>query len=543
MNKGCFMNKKLFNLLLLGILSSHFQLGFAKLTPTDVVGRDLDQYPLGWIGHVGIVTAQYVGDPADYVVETLNEVLVLQINTSMNFKRRSPYWGAKYGINKNQSSGTRIINEGAFQTSLKCAEYTYTAQWKSGTGQWGVPFTCPKFRCDTFVNYLYWWGGYSLPTYSDSGSIPRDTLPRSVFKSFPTYRNENYKRVDLYNDTLYQVPFRDELNINNASIEELNDMSFTQFIKAVDLAHETITRESIYKILDYSDNPILSKEKRLFLLDKLGFIARIDMLPKLIDMYYKYEQDEDISHMILIDTQDIYQNKNWLISYPKERKLLHDFYTSILDQPLSPKSAPIVIRGFTSLGLKDQIFNNKHKIDDLFNSNIMDISINLALKIALAFKSEELEHYYIPEIITLLKEENKLSLDILFAGAVVGKLSNNGLNALKKESKFQIMDYLSSIDYKLETNINKNPNDMIWPHSKGILLEAKALVSSPTYDAASLYVHTFLYSLKKDELKKYIPGFSNSEYMRKAFNNYPLLIDFKKQNNELYMSTVGLVKK
>jgi hypothetical protein len=36
-----------------------------------------------------------------------------------------------------------------------------------------------------------------------------------------------------------------------------------------------------------------------------------------------------------------------------------------------------------------------------------------------------------------------------------------------------------------------------------MMLEAKALVSSPTYDAASLDVHPFLYSLKIYELKIY----------------------------------------
>ncbi len=537
------MKKIIFNLFILSALSSYFQISFAKLTPTDVMGRDLDQYPLGWIGHVGIATAQNVTEPANYVVETLNEPLVLQINTSMNFKRRSPYWGAKFGINGNQSTGTRIINEGAFQTSLKCAEYTYTVQWKPGKGQWGVPFSCPKFRCDTFVNYLYWWGGYRLPTYSPSGgSYPENTLPKYVFKYFPSYRDERFTPTDFYNDALIQAPFRESLNINNASIDQLNDISFNQFTQAVDLAQDTLTEESVYKILDLSDNKILSKDKRLFLLDKLGFVARVDMIPKLIKLYHKYEQDEDLSHMIIRDTQDIYQQENWLISYPKERKLLQNFYMSLLDHSLSPKSAPIVIRGFTSLSVNNQIFNYKEKIDSVFNSQIMDISINLALKIALAFKSDELEDYYVPEIITLLKEENKLSLDILFAGAVVGRLSTNGLNALKKENKLQIRDYLCSIDYKLETNINRNSNDMVWPHSKGILLEAKALVSSSTYNLASSYINAFLSSLKNDELRKYIPGFSNSNYMRNAFDNYPILIKFKKQNNELYRNTVGLVK-
>lgn len=95
-------------------------------SPTDVVGRNLDIPGVGWAGHVGIVTDNKVTDSGNYVVEALWEPLVLQINNLSSFKKRSPYWGAKYGINSNNVSGTKIINEGAFQTSLKCAEYTLT---------------------------------------------------------------------------------------------------------------------------------------------------------------------------------------------------------------------------------------------------------------------------------------------------------------------------------------------------------------------------------------------------------------------------------
>ncbi len=144
-------------------------------------------------------------------------------------------------------------------------------------------------------------------------------------------------------------------------------------------------------------------------------------------------------------------------------------------------------------------------------------------------------------IVILYTTVSFLGSTTLFAGAVVGRLSTNGLNTLKKENKLQIRDYFCSIDYKLETNINRNSNDMVWPYSKGVLLEAKALVSSSTYNLASVYINEFLSSLKKDELKKYIPGFSNSNYMRNAFNNYSLLIEFKNQNNELYKNTVGLI--
>ncbi len=168
-------------------------LTWSSASPSDVVGRDLDFFPLGRVGHVRIITANLFTDPGSYVVEALNEPLVLQINTLSNFKKRTPYWGAKYGLINNSTAGTKVINEGAFQTSLKCAEYTATISWKAGTGQWGVPRSCPMFRCDTFVNYLYWWGGVQLPTYNPSGTYGKATLPALVFNSIPYRRNESYK--------------------------------------------------------------------------------------------------------------------------------------------------------------------------------------------------------------------------------------------------------------------------------------------------------------------------------------------------------------
>ena len=105
------------------------------IRPTDIVGRNLDLPGVENAGHVGIATADKSWQEAQYVIEAFWEQPVLQINALDSFKRKSPYWGAKFGINKNDVSGTRIINEGAFQASLKCAEYTTTARWKAGTGQ------------------------------------------------------------------------------------------------------------------------------------------------------------------------------------------------------------------------------------------------------------------------------------------------------------------------------------------------------------------------------------------------------------------------
>lgn len=520
-----------------------------SIRATDIVGRDLDLPGLGRAGHIGIATADYAWQEAHYVVEALWEQPVLQINTLDNFKRRGPYWGAKYGINRNDISGTRIINEGAFQASLQCAEYTTTVQWKAGSGQWGVPYTCPKFRCDTFVNYLYWWGGYTLPTYSPPESqYPENTLPRMVFNLFPNFRNPT--ALSTFNVVIPKAPKTTYTNtINEITEKQLYNMPFLEFTHAVDLPSGLLTKNGIDNILKFADDSNLSDEKRLFLLDKLGFVSSPDMLSKLIELYYKNQDNPELAHMILRDTQDIYQEEKLLVNYPEEKQLLKEFYSALLDKNVSTRIDPIIIRGFISLNTDEEILINKTKLDQTLDDNkSLQVDTSLALKISLAFKSPELERLYIPRIISSLQKENILALDTLFTGAIVGRLGNLGLDALQIESKTQINHYLSAIKFKFDTKItNKRKirnsminNDIAIPQGDGMWLEAKALVNATSYKDASTYITKYLRSTQKSDYKKYIIGLSNSSYMKQAFDSEPILIDFKKANHEFYENTIGM---
>lgn len=71
-----------------------------KIYPAEIMGRDLDYKGLGWLGHVGIATANMssakgMSQNADQVIEILNEPTVGQINSIANFKSRSKYWGSQ----------------------------------------------------------------------------------------------------------------------------------------------------------------------------------------------------------------------------------------------------------------------------------------------------------------------------------------------------------------------------------------------------------------------------------------------------------------
>ena len=458
----------------------------ASIYPTDVVGRDLVAPLLGWAGHIGIATADKSWQEAHYVVEALNVPNhVLQINTLDDFKRRSPYWGAKFGINNNERSATKIINEGAFQASLKCAEYTWTAEWWAGTGQWGIPTKCAKFRCDTFVSYLYRWGGYTLPTYNPPTIIGLNpTFPRRVFNLFPYFRERGVNLRKLLTEEPLPKP---SYTINDITEEQMYNIPFIEFTQAIDLPKKSLTKNGVDNILKFAGDPHLSDEKRVFLLDKLGFVCTVDMVPKLIELYYKNQENRGLAHMIIRDTQDLYQQEKLLADYPLEKQFLEDFYTTLLDKNMTREIAPIVVRGFISLTANETILAHKIKLDQLLDDNkIVETDVSLALKISLAFKSEELEELYIPNIISTLKKKNDMNLDTLFSGAVAANLANHGLSALQISSKIQISHYLSSIQSQFNNKNNKQlairnsitNRGIAIPQSSGMWLEASALVNA-----------------------------------------------------------------
>ena len=370
-----------------------------------------------------------------------------------------------------------------------------------------------------------------------------------MFDLFPYFRNP---RAHLNSPIVTSKSTRPILvanTINNLTKAQLRNMSFSEFVPAIDLPTELLTEEGINNILKFADDANLSNEKRLFLLDKLGFIGNPSMLPKLIELYYKNQETLELAHMILRDTQDIYQENKLLVNYPTEKQLLIEFYQSLLEKNISIGVEPIVIRGLIALSSNEEILiNNEKLIQALDNNKKLSIDINLALKIALAFKSKELEPFYIPNIIESLQSEDKLDLDTLFAGAVVGRLTNQGLNSLQMQSKVQINQYLSNIQFKLNARLIHSPgvtktvttNNVVIPQAAGMWLEAKVLVNASSYHDASRYVAQYLESTSSKNHKKYIIGLSNSPYMKHAFDSEPTLIDFKKSNREFYQNTVGM---
>lgn len=142
----------------------------------DVVARDLSITGLGWAGHVGM----YDGSK---IVEVLNKSAVIQRNSTTDFKASSPYWGARYGKGSNFST---MVTKGWEQRNYS-PSYTSTALWTEGrykkqcTRQGCKNVLIPaKFRCDTFVNYMYRKGTGS--------NLVSTFLPVNVYNAMPKTR-------------------------------------------------------------------------------------------------------------------------------------------------------------------------------------------------------------------------------------------------------------------------------------------------------------------------------------------------------------------
>ena len=134
----------------------------------DVVARNLDSWIGQGFGHIGIWTGSSV-------LEVLNEPVVIQTNTLSNFKTRTSFWGARYGISGNYAA--QIISAGYAQRNYS-PTYTLSASYTEG-GK--INYSCIQydrygqcvryvksqtrgvFRCDTFVNYAFLKGsGYLI---------------------------------------------------------------------------------------------------------------------------------------------------------------------------------------------------------------------------------------------------------------------------------------------------------------------------------------------------------------------------------------------
>lgn len=515
------------NSFLLILLFSLLQSANAALPiyPAEIIGRDLSVPRLGWIGHVGITTAPYLNQDAYQVIEVLNEQPVIQTNSIAFFKTKSPYWGSRYGISDRSDNATRILREANFQKDLMCATYTATPNYIMGKGYYSplgkaIATSCGYFRCDTFVNYLFHWGNYTLPTYNPPGiNDAVTTLPRLVFQAFPKGNEDGPHSMKLKPS----VQNTATETINTLSSQHLSESPIEEFISIIDKTN----KNEINLLLPLAQDKTFDDDKRTYLFDTLGFTLDINAISSLL-IAYQDETNASVRKQLLATIQNIRQR---LINSNDE------FYENLLYQNLPSAEKEMIIRGFIALSSEQDVVLYADKINSELNACHMNPRITLGLKLELLHKNFLLEEVLIPDIINFLRIENNVELDEVFNVYLTSRLIYTGINSIKPSSKIQINNYLNSLRVKYELKGTQPTNNHMSILSYGAWLETLALTNSNSLESSGKYIANFLRTLSQENQKNYILGLSNHQYLTKAFNKKPELIQSKTLLNE--QSTLG----
>lgn len=384
------------------------------LASGDIVGRDLDSPIIGKLGHVGMGTGDDIGLPTQLIIETLNETPVIQFNSLKNFVSRSPYWGSRSGFG-DYSSGTRAaLHEGLMQYYW-CPKYTITTDFIVGDGyitKTGekVPTRCGKFRCDTFVGWIWYKAGYQNLLKI------RPFYPINVWKAFPIFNQDNIKdkptEITLYNGK----PFHE------LTTEELNKMPFDMFSQIADIPKEEQTPTFIVTEWKFLADKKLNSTLRGAFVDKLIMSNE----PNIIDRFFeilKNEDNEEVRESIISGTMFYYQNHWNEVKNSSDYETLKSFYHNLLREKLSPTLSPTVLRGYIDFHSADEIKDDKFFMSQYEGYlNNMEERMALGLYYELASKSEDFQQTNIKSMIKFLKLKNRSDLDGMFFGLIGGSL-------------------------------------------------------------------------------------------------------------------------
>ncbi|RAP34629.1 hypothetical protein B1207_15205 [Legionella quinlivanii] len=402
------------------------------LASGDIAGRDLLIPGMGWIGHVGLGTGDDVGKPTQIIIEVLNESPVIQFNTFNNFTSRSRYWGSRSGIG-DYSSGTYAVLVEAFHQSWWCPSYSTSTAYVIGQGNPAnrVPTKCGFWRCDTYVAWDFYSAGYSQIMNN------RIMLPLNVFNTFPYANGDAFS--EEFSSIPNQIPLMDriEQQFSELTAEELNKLPYEKFVELADIPMAEETPTHIAKEWEFLFNPEVNEAKRSVFIDRLAVSNEPDVISKFISLYDEIHNDEIKSK--LVQGLMIYYQNHWEQTVnTSDFAMLKQFYSKLLNQELSPRDADKVIRGFIDLHSASDVRSKLKLIEDRMVG--VEPSLQLGLKLELAYKSKKLEDIYIPSIISMLKEYNRSDLDGMFFG-----ITKQWYKNLKRESSIdQIKDYLTS---------------------------------------------------------------------------------------------------
>jgi len=475
------MRKYLLSMVLILLMMLQTQHLYAKkIFPSDILGRDLVYPPpIGWAGHVGIATTDmmdYKGMSAfaDQAIEILNEPPNIgQINSISNFKKRSNYWGSKYGVVSNPDQGYKVLVEANHQRWW-VRKYTSDTDYRIGQGnpRTGAVTVTGIWRCDTYV----WWAFYSQGIDLVPGHI---IVPSKVFNAFPYGNDERFSPV------VDAILNPDARTLDNVTAEELNEMQQEEFQMIMDDApskppetyiaaapnrrseHSYYSEKlatndssqgltsplSVYMRFAYDDK--LNDFKRGIMIDRITMRGtEPDLVPKLLKLYNETDNVEVkyriISGLMSYNQVNLIDNPN-----SRDKALLRTFFFKLINETLSPTSSADVALGFIQTHSVDQIEKNLERIDAQLKVSAHHSSITT--KYILVHKSKELQSIYIKSILDELREANSAELDDYFFGPLTIGYNGSGKDLLSPENTKLLVDYLKEVHYKYATKgINEN---------------------------------------------------------------------------------------
>lgn len=414
-----------------------------KIFPSDIIARDLNYPYLGWLGHVGIATRQMIDSsgmsiPANQVIEILNEPVIGQINTIDNFKKRSTYWGSKYGVIGNPGQGYGVLVEANHQRWW-IREYTSNTDYRiaQGNPRTGEILVTGRWRCDTYV----WWAFYSQGIDTMPGRI---WLPRNLFNFFPYYNDERLI-IDQFKPI---VDVSTNKSLDDLSAETLNKMSLKDFQAVINAPlkapNNYIAPISAYMRFAYND--VLNDVKRGAMIDKItSKISDVDLVPKLLRLYDETDHEEVknkiVSGLMFHVQGELRENPN-----ARDKELLRKFFHRLIGEKLNQRCADWATMGFIDTHTADEILQNLDKIDAQLAITTHPASITLKYK--LVHKSQELQLIYIKSIVNELRAVNNSDLDSYFFGPLSIGYQGTGKNLLESDSRQIVINYLNEVRHK-----------------------------------------------------------------------------------------------
>jgi hypothetical protein len=234
-----------------------------------------------------------------------------------------------------------------------------------------------------------------------SGTLP--ILPSKVFNAFPHGNDEKLLHIV---DTILNPDTR---TLDDVTAEELNEMQEEEFQMIMDAPPklpETYIAAPMSAYMRFAYDNRLNDFKRGIMIDRITIRGtEPDLVPKLLKLYNETDNAEVryriISGLMSYNQVNLRNNPN-----SRDKELLKNFFSELINEKLSPASSNDVVLGFIQTHSVDEISQNLDKID----AQLKDTSHHSSImtKYILVHKSKELQNIYVKSILDELREANKV---------------------------------------------------------------------------------------------------------------------------------------